>query len=62
MRVCGESGDVRGETIDSWKERPDKDWFFLLAGSSNKESNRHPLLAFFASLALLSFASESTIW
>ena len=21
MRVCGESGDVRGETIDSWKER-----------------------------------------
>ena len=21
MRVCGESGDVRGETVDSWKER-----------------------------------------
>ena len=21
VRVCGESGDVRGETIDSWKER-----------------------------------------
>ena len=21
MRVCGESGDVRGETVDSWKKR-----------------------------------------
>ena len=21
VKVCGESGDVRGETIDSWKER-----------------------------------------
>ena len=22
IRVCGESGDVSGETISSWKERP----------------------------------------
>ena len=21
LKICGESGDVQGETIDSWKER-----------------------------------------
>ena len=21
MKICGQSGDVKGETIDSWKER-----------------------------------------
>ena len=32
MRVCGESGEVCGQTVDSWKERLPE----LLQGSSSK--------------------------